>query len=93
MPPRADGPQLVNLPANDPRVRLEALKVVVVVNPDGRVGSAKGLLPPQNMNEFMLQTAALSNVKTWRYHAAMKGTEPVAYRLVVSLGSTSRFAP
>lgn len=92
-PPRADGPQLVNLPANDPQVRLEALKVVVVVGPDGRVSSVKGLLAPKNMNEFMLLTAALSNVKTWRYHAAMKGTEPVAYRLVVSLGSTSRFAP
>ena len=92
-PPTADGPQLVNLPANDPRVRLEALNVVVVVNPDGRVGSVKGLLPPRNMNEFMLLTTALSNVKTWRYHAAMKGGEPVAYRLVVSLGSTSRFAP
>jgi hypothetical protein len=92
-PPAPDGSQLVNLPATDPRIRLEALNIVIVVNPDGRVGSAKGALVPQNMSEFMMLTGALSAVKSWRYHPAVRNGVPVAYRLIVPLGSSSRFAP
>ena len=67
-PPRPTVPRLLaGLHPSSPKVRLDALTIAVVVNPDGSVDSVRGLVAPENISEVLLLTQALSAVKSWRF--------------------------
>jgi hypothetical protein len=93
IPPAAVDPQLLRvLRPNSPGVRLDALTIAVVVNPDGSVESVRGVNAPLNIGESMLLTSALSVVKTWHFVPAIKDGTPVRYRKIVPLRQLTRQA-
>jgi outer membrane biosynthesis protein TonB len=84
---------LAGLRPSSPKVRLDALTIAVVVNPDGSVDSVHGLVAPENISEVLLLTEALSAVKSWRFSPATRDGAPVKYRQVVPIGTLSRATP
>jgi hypothetical protein len=93
-PPVPVLPRLLGgLRPTSPGVRLDALKIAVVVNGDGTTESVSGVTRPENMGEYVLLTAALSAVKGWQFTPAMKDGVPVRYRLVVPLRHVTSSTP
>ncbi len=92
MPPTPILPELLGIlkPSSYPGVRLDALTIAVVVNPDGTVDSVKGVNTPQNMGELVLLTTALSAVKSLRFTPATKDGVPVRYRSILPLRMFTR---
>lgn len=84
---------LASLEPSSPGVRLDALTIAVVVNPDGTVDSVKWMNAPQNMSELVLLTGALSVVKSWHFSPATRGGVAVRYRQIVPLRDLTRLAP
>ena len=76
-----------------PNVRWEVLTIEVVVNPDGGVDTAKGLVAPQTVGETVLLTQALSSIKSWAFKPATRDGVPVPYRQVIRLRDLSQPAP
>jgi hypothetical protein len=84
---------VAGLQPTSPGVRLDALTIAVVVNPDGTVDSVRGLVAPENMSETLLLTQALSIVKSWRFSPATRDGAPVKYRQVIPVSALTRETP
>jgi TonB family protein len=89
-PPAAITPQLVEwLSLPSPGNRPEVMMIAVLVNPNGTVDSVRAVNVPVSLGESVMLTAALSAVKSWRFHPATKDGAPVRYRQIVPV----RIAP
>ncbi len=84
---------LAGLQPSSPGVRLDALQLAVVVEPDGTAFSVTAMSAPQNMAEFVLITSVLAVVKSWEFTPAKKEGVPVRYQMIVPVRSVTKFAP
>ena len=84
---------LAGLQPSSPGVRLDALQLAVVVEPDGTAFSVTAMSAPQNMAEFVLITSVLAVVKSWEFTPAKKDGVPVRYQLIVPVRSVTKSAP
>jgi hypothetical protein len=83
---------LAGLRPSSPGVRLDALQIAAVVEPDGTVYSVTAVNAPQNMSEFVLLSSALAVVKSWEFTPATKDGAPVRYQLIVPVWTLTKSA-
>lgn len=72
-------------PAPDGLRRPGYLALEVLVNENGMVDTAKARDLPRTIGESVLMTMALSSVKSWRFHPAVKNGSAVSYREIVAV--------
>lgn len=65
-------------------IRIEAMRIALIVDRDGTVESARPVVSPQNLGEALVLSQALSAAKAWRFHPATRNGRPVKFRHVVA---------
>ena len=85
-PPLVVSPQLLGMLAqSSPGNRPDVMTIAIVVNESGTVDSVQAVNIPVSIGESVMLTAALSAVKAWHFHPALRDGAPVRYRQIVPL--------